>query len=88
MDMIEEKVIGILKNIKKGSGIAIDDHTFINGEGYINLLDSGIIDSFDIATIISELEETFSIEIDGNDIVPENFQTIGLMSDLIKKYRK
>ena len=42
----------------------------------VELVEDEIIDSFDIANLVANLEEAFGIEIDGEDIIPENFNTI------------
>jgi len=34
----------------------------------------GMLDSFDVVTLVSALEKHYSIVIPGKDIVPENFQ--------------
>lgn len=50
-----------------------------------NYIDDGYLDSFDIVTLISEIEEKYNITIDGLDIVPENFETATSIVELIKK---
>jgi len=47
------------------------------------LIDSGIIDSLGIMTLLGFLEETFSIQISGDDLIPENFASIATISELI-----
>lgn len=53
--------------------------------GSDNFIDDGYLDSFDIVTLISEIEEKYNISIDGLDIVPENFETAVSIVALIKK---
>lgn len=53
--------------------------------GSNNFIDDGYLDSFDIVTLISEVEEKYSISIDGLDIVPENFETATSIMALIQK---
>jgi len=53
--------------------------------GSSNFIDDGYLDSFDIVTLISEIEEKYSISIDGLDIVPENFETAKNIEALIQK---
>lgn len=48
------------------------------------LLDDGIIDSLDIVRIVTVLEENYNIEINANDIIPENFNSINSIEALIK----
>ncbi len=50
------------------------------------LLDSGIIDSFDIVNIVSEMENKFAIDIAPEDIVPENFYSVKAMATMMEKY--
>ncbi|MBE6084915.1 MAG: acyl carrier protein [Selenomonas ruminantium] len=54
----------------------------------VNLLHGGYIDSFDIVNIVADLEENFHIEIDPEDIVPENFDSVVHMGGLLKKYSR
>ena len=44
----------------------------------------GRLDSFDVVMLVSELEEQYSISIDGADIVPENFQNLLEIESLLK----
>lgn len=44
----------------------------------------GEIDSIDIANLISLLEQTFDIKIPLHSIVPENFQSISSVEQLVK----
>mgnify|MGYP001055012070 CR=1 FL=1 len=50
-----------------------------------NFVDDGFLDSFDIVSIISMVEEKYGINIDGLDILPENFETAAAIAALIKK---
>ncbi|MBQ0027603.1 MAG: acyl carrier protein [Lachnospiraceae bacterium] len=49
------------------------------------LVDDGILDSFDIITIVGEINEAYNIEIDVVDLLPENFNSAEAIYDLIKK---
>jgi len=49
------------------------------------LIDDGILDSFDIISIVSEVNVQFGIEIDVNDLLPENFNSAGALYELIEK---
>ena len=50
-----------------------------------NFFDEGLLDSFDLVTLVSELDKTFGIHIDGMDIVAENFKNIDAIESLLKK---
>lgn len=39
------------------------------------LIDDGLLESFDVITLIAEIEDQFGIEIPAEEIVPENFNS-------------
>ncbi|SKB87200.1 hypothetical protein SAMN06296386_10794 [Lachnospiraceae bacterium] len=49
------------------------------------LIDDEILESDDIASIVSEINDQFNIDIDVNDVLPENFNTVEAMWDYIQK---
>ena len=51
------------------------------------LIDDGKLDSLDIISIVNELNEHYDIEIDVDDLEPENFNTVEAMLELIEKLR-
>ena len=53
-----------------------------------DLLDEGIIDSLQIMIMVSNFESEYSIEIDPDDIVPENFETVDAIWELVSRYVK
>ena len=48
-------------------------------ESSSDFIEDGYLDSFDLVTLVAELDETFNISIDGLDIVPENFMSVGTL---------
>lgn len=50
-----------------------------------NFISQGMLDSFDLITLVTELDESFKISIDGTDILPENFETVDAIEALLKK---
>ena len=49
------------------------------------LIDEGILDSFDIISIVGELNMHYDIEINVEDLLPENFNSMEAMLELIEK---
>lgn len=49
------------------------------------LLEEGIIDSLIVSQLLMEMEDTFQCQFDLDEISPDNFESIGAISDLIKK---
>lgn len=49
------------------------------------LIDNGVLDSFDIISIVGELNETFDVEIEVDDLEAENFNSAEAMWQLIQK---
>lgn len=50
-----------------------------------NFIDDGMLDSFDIISLITALEETYDIHIDALDILPENFCSVEAIANLVRK---
>ncbi|HFP7794497.1 TPA: acyl carrier protein [Campylobacter jejuni] len=64
---------------------------FINiGKGDISELDidlfsSGKIDSLDIINLVGEIEKFYQVELDFEDLIPENFENFNSIRNLIDK---
>ncbi len=51
------------------------------------LIDDELIDSVDLTGLISELEDAFDVEIGMEEIIPENFNSVEAMWDMIQRLR-
>ena len=51
-----------------------------------NLVDGNVLDSFDIITLVARISEDMGIEIDVDDILPENFNSLKAMEKLLEKH--
>jgi acyl carrier protein len=47
------------------------------------LLERGVIDSLGMHQLVTFLESTYDIEIDDEDLVPENFETLAAIADMV-----
>lgn len=75
MNANEEKILEMLKDIRP-------EYDFTASADFIG---DGLLDSFDMVTFVSELEDSFGIVIDGLDIVPENFATVETILATVRK---
>ena len=48
------------------------------------LVDDGFLESLDLVTIVSEIMATFYIELNVDDLLPENFNSVPAMLRLIQ----
>ena len=72
---MNEKILGILKEIRPE----------FDFDGVEDFFEEGMLDSFDLVTLVSELDKAFDTHIDGMDIVPENFMNVSAIANLLKK---
>ena len=70
-----EELLEVLKKIKPG----------VDFESTDNLIDDEILDSFDIVSIVAAIDKEFDIQITAKDIVPENFNSVESIYELIQK---
>lgn len=49
------------------------------------LIDDQLLDSFDIISIVGEINDAFDISINVNDLLPENFNSVDAILALIEK---
>jgi len=64
--------------------ILTDLHDEIDFTAHTALIDDGVLDSFDIITIVAEISEEFDVTIPAADIVPENFNSAQALYNLIE----
>lgn len=52
------------------------------------LIDGGVLDSFDIVTLVHELNEEFDVDVSVDDLVPDNFNSVDAMVELVEEQSK
>lgn len=75
---MKEKLMEILKELRPE----------VDFENEKELIDGGVLDSFDIVTLVSQLNEEFEVEINVEDLLPENFNTVDAMIELVEKLQE
>lgn len=71
---MREKVLEILKEIRS-------DIDFENEKA---LIDDNLLESLDIVATVGEFNDEFDIEISVEDLLPENFNSVDAMVELIE----
>lgn len=67
--------------------ILMELHDDVDYMNETKLIDDGILDSFDIIQLIGNINDTFDINLDVDDLVPDNFNTVKAMWELIQENR-
>lgn len=65
--------------------ILSDLHPDVDFNECDTLIDDGILDSFDIVSLIAEISDTFDVVIGAEHIIPENFNSAEALYALIEK---
>ena len=52
------------------------------------LIDDHILDSFGVITLVSELEDAYSIEIEAAEMVPENFNSAAAIYRMVTRLQE
>ena len=60
-------------------------HGGVDYENCTTLIDDGILDSFDIISIITEVSSAFDVQIPANEIVPDNINSAAALWKLIER---
>lgn len=75
---MKEQLMSILKDLRPD----------VDFEKEQELIDEGILDSFDIVTLVGDINDEFEIGINVEDLLPENFNSVDAMLELISKMQE
>lgn len=70
-----EKIYDILEDINPD----------IDYKNRTDLIDAHLLDSLSIISLIAELEDAFDVTVPAVDIIPENFNSVQAMYDLVTR---
>ena len=62
-----------------------DLHSDVDFDTCTTLIDDKILDSFDIVSIVSEVNDRFDVAIPAKELVPENFNSAKALWELITR---
>ncbi len=76
-------------NIKQIRTFLFENFLFDADESALNnddsFLEMGIIDSTGVLELVNWLEETFEIQVDDEELVPENLDTVNILDTFIQR---
>lgn len=72
-----EKLLELLKSVRPD----------VDFENETALIDDGILDSFDVVSIISELDDQFDVQIRITELDPENFNSAEAIWKLVQELK-
>lgn len=70
-----EQLMKILKDLRPD----------VNFEQEDKLIDNGVLDSFDLVALVGEINEAFDVEVEFEDMEPENFNSADNIYAMIVK---
>ena len=70
---MEKKILQILQEVRHD----------VEFEKETKLIDDGILDSFDIITLITQIREEFDIVVPAEQILPQNFNSADALAKLV-----
>ena len=60
-------------------------HPDVDFETHQTLIDDKVIDSFDVITLVAEINDRMDIAIPAEELVPENFNSYGALQALLNR---
>lgn len=73
MEEVRSKLVEILKEMHPDEDIE-NSHTLIDGK---------ILDSFDLVTLLAEINDAFEVAVSADKIVPKNFNSVDALAEMV-----
>ena len=74
---IKEQIMNMLKEIKPTKDLS----------GVTDIVEGGYMDSFELMSLIARLGDDFGIEIDVDEINPENFNSVDAITAMVERLK-
>jgi acyl carrier protein len=71
-----DEVIAILNEIRPGQDFS----------GAENFFDQGVLDSLDLTTLVAELESRYSVFVDVDEMVADNFRNVAAIKAILARH--
>ena len=71
--------------MKKLLAILSDLNPDVDFETEDALIDGGVLDSFDIVSLVAEIDDVFGVQIPAEELTAENFNSAGALFALIRR---
>ena len=75
---MKEQIIKILTDLRPEFDFTTD----------VNFIEEGMLDSFDIVSLVDSIETEMGVSISGVDVLPENFCNVEAICKTIEKNKK
>jgi acyl carrier protein len=75
---MKEKIIEILTELRPEFDFTED----------VDFIEEGMLDSFDIVSLVDEIESAFGVAISGADVISSNFNSVDAICKTIEKNKK
>ena len=62
-------------------------HPDVNFQTHNALIDGRVIDSFDVITLVAEINDRLDVSIPAEEIIPENFNTYESLLQLVERLK-
>jgi len=60
-------------------------HPEVDYQSHTALIDDKILDSFDVITLVAEIDDRMGIAIPAEELIPENFNSYALLRQLLER---
>ena len=75
LEEIKEEILDILQEL----------HADVDFEAERAMVDDKILDSFDLVTLVTELGDSFDVDITAKDFIAENFNDVDSLTEMIAR---